>query len=193
MSNDISALREHLFAALQGVKDKTLDLDQARAINELGKTLVDTAKVEVDYLKVTGGGESQFIDTAVGDDNLPPGITGRTVHRLKGQGMSQSPRSSGMPKAVAKDAGIRHGQGGDRGCDHLGRRAPAMDVHPILRHTHRALDDLACRLLGNVDQLALVVGQEHLVGHGDLLQVAGPEVCGAPRRRGVPQVAEALS
>lgn len=84
MSNDITALREHLFAALQGVKDKTLDLDQARAINELGKTIVDTAKVEVDYLKATGGGESQFIDTAVGADNLPPGITGRTVHRLKG-------------------------------------------------------------------------------------------------------------
>jgi hypothetical protein len=84
MSNDITALREHLFAALQGVKDKTLDLDQARAINELGKTIVDTAKVEVDYLKATGGGESAFIDTAVGADNLPPGIVGRTVHRLKG-------------------------------------------------------------------------------------------------------------
>lgn len=84
MSNDITALREHLFAALQGVKDKSLDLDQARAINELGKTIVDTAKVEVDYLKATGGGESSFIDTAVGADNLPPGIVGRTVHRLKG-------------------------------------------------------------------------------------------------------------
>lgn len=84
MTNDITALREHLFAALQGVKDKSLDIDQARAINELSKTLVDTAKVEVDYLKVTGGGESQFIDAAIGSDNLPPGITGRTVHRLKG-------------------------------------------------------------------------------------------------------------
>ncbi len=83
MSNDITALREHLFAALQGVKDKSLDLDQARAINELGKTIVDTAKVEVDYLKATGGGESTFIDSAAGADNLPPGITGRTVHRLK--------------------------------------------------------------------------------------------------------------
>ena len=84
MSNDITALRAHLFAALQGVKDKSLDLDQARAINELGKTLVDTARVEVEYLKATGGGESQFIDTAVGTNNLPPGITGITQHRLKG-------------------------------------------------------------------------------------------------------------
>lgn len=84
MSQDITSLRQHLFAAIEGVKSGTLDLDKARAINEIGKTIVDTAKVEVDYLKVTGGGESHFIDTAVGDDNLPDGITGSRVHRLKG-------------------------------------------------------------------------------------------------------------
>jgi hypothetical protein len=84
MSNDISALRAHLFAALQGVKDGSLDLDQARAVNELGKTLIDTAKVEVEYLRVTGGGESTFIDCAIGSDNLPNGITAITRHRLQG-------------------------------------------------------------------------------------------------------------
>lgn len=83
MNNDITTLRQHLFDALQGVKDGSLDLDKARAINDLGKTITDTAKVEVDYLRATGGGESAFIDTAVGSDNLPVGITGRTVHRLK--------------------------------------------------------------------------------------------------------------
>jgi hypothetical protein len=83
MNNDITTLRQHLFDALQGVKDGSLDLDKARAINDLGKTITDTAKVEVDYLRATGGGESAFIDTAVGNDNLPVGITGRTVHRLK--------------------------------------------------------------------------------------------------------------
>lgn len=84
MSQDITALREHLFAALEGVKAGTLDLDKARAINEIGKTLVDTARIEVEYLKASGGGESQFIDTAVGASNLPPGITGIKQHRLKG-------------------------------------------------------------------------------------------------------------
>jgi hypothetical protein len=83
MNNDITTLRQHLFDALQGVRDGSLDLDKARAINDLGKTITDTAKVEVDYLRATGGGESAFIDTAVGNDNLPVGITGRTVHRLK--------------------------------------------------------------------------------------------------------------
>lgn len=88
MSNDITALREALFATLRGVKDGSIDLDKARAINELGKTITETAKVEVDYLRATGGGESSFIDTAIGADNvasaLPNGIVGITRHRLAG-------------------------------------------------------------------------------------------------------------
>lgn len=83
-SNDLSALREELFATLRGLKNKTVDLDTARAVNEVAKTLVDTAKVEVDYIRASGGGESTFIDTAVGQSNLPPGITTSVVHRLKG-------------------------------------------------------------------------------------------------------------
>lgn len=83
MSKSINDLRDILFATLEGIKDGSVDLDKARAINELGKTITDTAKVEVEYLRATGGGESSFIDTAIGADNLPPGITGRTVHRLK--------------------------------------------------------------------------------------------------------------
>ena len=84
MSNDITALRAHLFAALQGVKDGTLDLDKARAINEIGKTITDTAKVEVDYLRATGGGESAFIDAGGDANNLPAGIPGIVRHRLAG-------------------------------------------------------------------------------------------------------------
>lgn len=83
----IDDLRDMLFATLQAVRDGTMDLDKARAVNEIGKTLVDTARVEVDYLKSSGGGESAFISSAVGSDNLPDGlprgITGVTRHRLR--------------------------------------------------------------------------------------------------------------
>lgn len=79
----ITDLRAALFETLQQVKNGTMDLDKARAVNELGKTLIDSAKVEVEYLRATGGGESTFLDTAAGADNLPPGVTGRTVHRLR--------------------------------------------------------------------------------------------------------------
>lgn len=82
MSN-ISDLRDTLFATLQGIKDGSLDLEKARAINEVSKTIIDTAKVEVDYLRVNGGGESPFVE-AVGNGNLPPGIVGITRHRLQG-------------------------------------------------------------------------------------------------------------
>jgi hypothetical protein len=85
MSKNISDLREALFATLEAVKSGTLDTDKARAVNEIAKTIVDTAKVEVDFLKITGGDESDFIESPDDDaEELPPGITGRTVHRLKG-------------------------------------------------------------------------------------------------------------
>lgn len=89
----IEDVREALFAALDGVRNGTLDLDKAKSINEIGRTLVDSAKVEVDYLRATGGGESTFIATAIGADNLPEGlpratpgngIVGIVRHRLEG-------------------------------------------------------------------------------------------------------------
>ena len=84
MNDDITALRAALFDALRGVKAGTMELDKARAINELSKTLVDTAKVEVEYLRATGSGESAFIDSSVGVGELPNGITGIVRHRLAG-------------------------------------------------------------------------------------------------------------
>lgn len=89
MSHDISALRTHLFDAIAGVKAGSLDLDKARAINELGKTLVDTAKVEVDYIRATSGSAtSTFIQPAREDVTdpaaLPSGVERITRHRLAG-------------------------------------------------------------------------------------------------------------
>lgn len=88
MSKSIGDLRETLFATLEAVKTGAIDIEKSKQINEVAKTIVDTAKVEVDYLRVTGGGESAFIDTAIGADNLPEGlpngITAITRHRLQG-------------------------------------------------------------------------------------------------------------
>lgn len=54
--NDIKELRTHLFDTLRGLRDKNepMDLDRARAVSEVAKTLIETAKVEVDYLRITG-------------------------------------------------------------------------------------------------------------------------------------------
>ena len=80
----IDDLRATLFATLDGLKAGTVTVDQARAINEVGKTLVDTAKVEIDYLRVTDGDKSEFLGSTIGAANLPAGITGVVRHRLAG-------------------------------------------------------------------------------------------------------------
>ncbi len=79
MANDASELREHLFATLKGLKDKTIEIDQAKAMCEVSREIIDLAKVEVDFAKVTGG------EIAGGFLNPEtPQLPGRTVHRLRG-------------------------------------------------------------------------------------------------------------
>lgn len=80
---NINDLRETLFETLNGIKSGAIDLEKARAINEVSKTIIDTAKVEVDYLKVNNGGESAFIE-ANQQQPLPDGIVGITRHVLRG-------------------------------------------------------------------------------------------------------------
>lgn len=65
MSYKIEDLRNMLFVTMENLLDKQnpLDLDRAKVIGELGQVIVNSAKVESDYLKVIGGGQSQFIDT----------------------------------------------------------------------------------------------------------------------------------
>lgn len=56
MKNKIDDLRNHLFETLEALKDdeKPMDLARAQAIANVAKVIVDSAKVEVDFLKVTG-------------------------------------------------------------------------------------------------------------------------------------------
>ena len=54
--NRIDDLRDHLFETLEALKDdeKPMELDRAKAIAEVAKQIVESAKVEVNFLKVTG-------------------------------------------------------------------------------------------------------------------------------------------
>lgn len=67
--NDINELRKALFSTLRGLQDKDepMDLDRARTINETSQTLINSLKVEVDCMKITGSKGSQFIPTAEND------------------------------------------------------------------------------------------------------------------------------
>lgn len=54
--NKISDLRDHLFGTLEALKDpdKPMDLERARVISDVAQTIINTAKVEVDLVKVVG-------------------------------------------------------------------------------------------------------------------------------------------
>ena len=50
---NINNLRETLFETLNGIKSGAIDLEKARAINEVSKTIIDTAKVETTSRSIT--------------------------------------------------------------------------------------------------------------------------------------------
>lgn len=67
MKDKMLDLRRHLFATLEALQDeeKPMELDRARVIAEVAQTLVNSAKVEVDFLRVTGKPEgSPFLEGA---------------------------------------------------------------------------------------------------------------------------------
>lgn len=59
--NKISDLRDHLFASLERLDDDQLtpeqlkdELNKAKAIAQIGSVIINSAKVEVDFIKATG-------------------------------------------------------------------------------------------------------------------------------------------
>lgn len=61
MKNKIQDLRDHMFAALERLNDENLtpealqlEISRCKALQNIGTVIVKSAKVEVDFLKVTG-------------------------------------------------------------------------------------------------------------------------------------------
>lgn len=59
--NKISDLRDHLFAALERIDNDELsseeiknEVEKAKAISSIGSVLINSAKVEIDFIKATG-------------------------------------------------------------------------------------------------------------------------------------------
>lgn len=64
-NNKLEDLRNHLFAQLERLDDENLDLDQeikrANAVAAVASNIVNSARVEIQYLKLAGRGESEFM------------------------------------------------------------------------------------------------------------------------------------
>ena len=54
-ANDIAELRNHLYDTLRGLRDKEnpLDVQRARAVCEVAQQITDTARIELDLMKIT--------------------------------------------------------------------------------------------------------------------------------------------
>lgn len=84
MSNTISDLRKHLFDAIQGVRDGTMDTEKAKTVAELSKVVVESAKVEVDFMKAGGLTNGTGFIPEKQIEQQPTGPINIRTHRLKG-------------------------------------------------------------------------------------------------------------
>lgn len=91
----IDAVRTELLATLQALRDREnqMDVDRARAVAQVAGVLVDSAKVEVEYIKVTGQDNAPFLEapptapSPPADNGAGPVLAGMPVskvHRLAG-------------------------------------------------------------------------------------------------------------
>ena len=57
MRNKIEDLRNHLFQALEGLLDQEepLEIDRAKAVADVAQVIVNSAKIEVDFIKAIKG------------------------------------------------------------------------------------------------------------------------------------------
>jgi hypothetical protein len=62
-------LREHLFDTIEGLKGKTIPVEDGKVIAQVAQTLINSAKIELDFLKLKDGlpKKSEFLE--IGDGN----------------------------------------------------------------------------------------------------------------------------
>lgn len=72
-ANTIDELREHLFETLQALKrkDDPMDITRAQAIANVANAIIESAKVEVNFLKVTGALKSTGFLPSEDDPKMP--------------------------------------------------------------------------------------------------------------------------
>lgn len=84
MNKNIHDLREHLFATLEALRDKTnpMEIERAKAIAGVAQTIINSAVVEVKHQELLGVATTNgFLEAP---EEKTPDKLGVTVHRLKG-------------------------------------------------------------------------------------------------------------
>jgi hypothetical protein len=87
MSHSIADLRKHLFDTIAALKDseKPMDLERAKTIADVAQTIINSAKVEVDFMRLRGDKGSGFVP----EEKQLPGTPERP-RLIRGKAMSGS-------------------------------------------------------------------------------------------------------
>lgn len=75
MKNKIEDLRNHLFATLEALApdaEKPMELDRAKAIADVARVIVDSARAEVAFIQATGKSEGTGFITLGDETPLRP-------------------------------------------------------------------------------------------------------------------------
>lgn len=89
MKNKIEDLRNHLFETLEALKDKhePMEIARAKAVAEVAQVIVDSAKAECEFIKLTGAAGSGFVPAetqpALPAPNEAKAPLRRVTHRIK--------------------------------------------------------------------------------------------------------------
>lgn len=80
MKNKMVDLRNHLFATIEALQDKDepMDLARAKAIADVSQTLINSVKVEIDFIKATDqvDAESKFFQSSPIENHPPKKLIG---------------------------------------------------------------------------------------------------------------------
>jgi hypothetical protein len=81
-SPHIEQVRQALLDTLADLRNREapMDIDRAKAVATVAAVLVDTARVENDYLKITGQDSSRFLGTPADNVHTIPRIDGPAAH-----------------------------------------------------------------------------------------------------------------
>ena len=83
---NITELRTQLLATLADLRNREqpMEPDRARAVAQVAAVLVDSAKVEVEFLRATHGTDSSFLNTSEpGPVDHPEGAAGNGITSVR--------------------------------------------------------------------------------------------------------------
>lgn len=76
MKNKLTDLRNHLFVTIEQLLDpkEPMDIDRAKAVADVAQVIINSAKVEVDYIRQVGAEKGTGFILMQDDSSIPGGV-----------------------------------------------------------------------------------------------------------------------